>query len=218
MLKTLSTAAFALFLAATASLASTFNFDGTEANTPTYNGAGFIEKRDYGPFFLQTTTANFNHPYFIYGDIRETGGVIDYIGTWNNGPQGLSMVADPGTTFELTGVSLKSTSGVTDRLRIIGYDENGLQMGTEVVDASDFTGVMLEWSNLSRVYFDMAFEGTETGFTQFQIGALGLNGSFSPDGESSGLGRALEPVPLPASGVLLVAAFAGLAVVRRKKG
>ena len=209
------TALLGVFLGhlAAPSLATTLNFDGTEPSLDTTNPSGFTWRRAYDAITFVTADADFAPPNRISGDIQETGGRLDYFGLANGDQQALTMHADAFASFSLSGLHIKSTSSQSSQVRIRGFDQQNTSVGEHIVDAPELTEVLFtpHWSNLRTVLFDLVYDLNTTGPTQFQIGAIGINGAYQPSAEIA------AEIPLPPSLLMLGASVLAFGFFKRQR-
>lgn len=206
MIRTLLATTALTLATATTGLALTLNFDGTDPAAVVSNSAGYNYKWAYDEITLQTTTANFNG-YWIWGNIAQSGGNLNYAGTWDGRPQ--SMYLLPGTdgsaSFDLNSIRIKNTAASADGITISGYTSGGVALRRDVASNGNFVDISFgsDWTDLTSAYVNVWYTGGNNGITTFEIDNLALNETVSA-------------VPLPASILFLGAAVGGLAVTRRR--
>lgn len=190
------------FLLVTASAASAATFSPT-FNMPTFPGSQYTVTSTENAYYTTEYGITVSNAY-LYKDGRDT---FDGVGI-SAGPVSAIGSSQTGRIDFLDSTDFVTIDFWTIRPgSYMAYDNGGNQIGSTLTSGTDQEGTHTFSGGIISY---LLFSGTG-GFTQIS----GL--TYNYDGTTDGNNDDLNPVPLPASGVLLIGAFAAIAGLRRRK-
>ena len=206
-----------------AAQATTYTYDfKTEANAGNAIGESIYSSFDTssvytGPNLNVTATAG-GDAAFVYFDNGNAGMGVCKVpnanAPINTATGGSTNLCNPGSDDGITSLDEVLTFGAGSKLRIESIRINSNHDAASVLDSV--------WNIGGTVYAAVDGVAVGGGDIRFDIGldllageSFALYSTDSPDSYISAI--AVSPIPLPASGLLLLTAFGGLGAMRRRK-